>query len=180
MNSIATCLASTLVIALISSIETFVLDTTTTSSLSSMIIQTRATSSCPSDNVWKLYNTGGWGVGPQREMVPEEFARRSDNKRIFDGYELRDRGEFMRQVRADKESMAKDELDELLGVASIAGINVKNPKDRLNKFESDLIIDNDDDDELDLTISWDEDVDTNKKDESITRFDEDTGAPGVW
>jgi hypothetical protein len=41
-------------------------------------------------------------------------------------------------------------LEELLGVARIAGINFKDPSKRLNKFEKDLL-DNDDDD-LDLSV----------------------------
>jgi hypothetical protein len=174
-----------------------------------------------------LYQTGGWGIGPQREMLPEEFARRTDSKRIFDGYKLSDRGEFMRQVQRDKDSMVQDELSELLGVAQIAGITVKDPTERLNKFslddfDSTNIIDpyDNNDDDLDLSIRWDDDiteqlptsstVDTDESDDigtstytsrrrkrktittkinqnenktdddSITRFDEDTGASGVW
>jgi hypothetical protein len=129
-------------------------------------------------------------------MVPEEFAKRVDSKKGFDGYQLRDRGDFMRQLRSDKDRMKNDELEELLGVANIAGIKVKDPSERLNKFEPDVLID--DDNDLDLTISWDDDNDddettttsptskqTNKKiarttQEPITRMDEDTGALGEW
>jgi hypothetical protein len=181
--------------------------------------------------ITQLYQTGGWGIGPQREMLPEEFARRTDNKRIFDGYQLSDRGEFMRQVQRDKDAMVQDEINELLGVANIAGINVKDPTERLNKFSpDDLPFDTfDTDDDLDLRIQWDDDNDNNNNipndkqdsssssstmfvseddvtssstynsrrrkrktiipmidetkvdnDDSITRFDEDTGASGVW
>jgi hypothetical protein len=65
--------------------------------------------------------------------------------------------------------MQKDEMEELLGVAKMAGINVK-PS---SKFEEDLL----DDEDLDVSVQWEDgDVDG----ESITRMDEDTGAPGVW
>ena len=92
--------------------------------------------------------TGGWGLGNSREMVPEEFAKGSD-RRAFEGYELTDRGQFMRKVRQDAADMRSSELDELLGVAKIAGIKVKDPSDRLNKFDSDLLQDEED---LDLSV----------------------------
>lgn len=148
----------------------------------------------------QLYNTGGWGIGPQRELTPEEFAKggrggrsRSSN---FEGYQLRDRGEFMRQVAQDRQELERSELEELLGVARQAGIAVKDPKERLNKFELDDVVD-DDDDDLDLSVQWEDDNDVEVKDstasssparskgkstdaDSITRLDEDTGASGVW
>lgn len=55
----------------------------------------------------------------------------------------------MRQLQQDKDNMKTDELDELLGVAKMAGINVKNPSDRLNKFDSELL---NDDEDLDLSV----------------------------
>jgi hypothetical protein len=98
-------------------------------------------------------------------------------RRAFDGYELRERGEFLRGIQDERKKMAKDELNELLGVARMAGIDVKDPSERLNKFaDGDL-----EEDDLDLSVQWDEDgdeIDVDK--ESITRMDEDTGAPGVW
>ena len=45
----------------------------------------------------------------------------------------------------------KSEMDELLGVAKIAGLNVKDPKSRLNKFEKD-VFEVVDDDDLDVSI----------------------------
>lgn len=130
-----------------------------------------------------LFQTGGWGIGPQRELTPEEFAKGGD-RRAFEGYKLRDRGEFMRQVARDKDSLLKGEIDELLGVAASAGIRVKDPAERLNKFVGSEF-DDDDDDALDVSVQWDQDADLKKsrqsKDtESITRLDEDTGALGVW
>ena len=80
-------------------------------------------------------------------MVPEEFAKGAE-RRAFEGYELTDRGSFMRKVRQDAENMRSSELEELMGVAKIAGIKVKNPSERLNKFEKDLM----DDDDLDLSV----------------------------
>jgi len=94
--------------------------------------------------------TGGWGLGNSREMVPEEFAKRSGERKAFEGYSLTDRGQFMRKVRQDAENMRSSELDELMGVAKIAGIKVKDPSQRLNKFEEDLLDENEED--LDLSI----------------------------
>lgn len=91
--------------------------------------------------------TGGWGIGGSREMVEEEFAR--GDRRYFDGYKMSEQGDFRRQIQQDKEALKKSELDELLGVAKIAGLRVKDPKERLNKFEQDVFAD---DDDLDLSV----------------------------
>jgi hypothetical protein len=97
-------------------------------------------------------------------------------RRAFDGYELRERGDFLRGIQDERAKMAKDEIMELLGVAKMAGIDVKDPNDRLNKFD-----DNDLEEEyLDVSVQWDEDDNMDVDKESITRMDEDTGAPGVW
>jgi len=136
-----------------------------------------------SSSITRLYNTGGWGIGPQRELTPEEFAKGGD-RRAFEGYKLRDRGEFMRQVAQDKQDLQKGELDELLAVAQQAGIKVRDPAERLNKFQ---LEDDDEEEDLDLSVQWDEVAEeeapaakrTNDSD-SITRLDEDTGASGVW
>jgi len=96
--------------------------------------------------------SGGWGVGNARDMVPEEFAnKRGGDRKAFEGYRMTDTGEFMRKVKQEKDDLRKQELDELLGVAKVAGIHVKNPDERLNKFEPDLM-DDDDDDDVDLSI----------------------------
>ena len=79
--------------------------------------------------------------------VPEEFAK--GDRRAFEGYKMRDRGEFMRQVKQDSEQLKKSEMDELIGVAKMAGVKVKDPSERLNKFEKELL---DDDDDLDLSV----------------------------
>ena len=81
-------------------------------------------------------------------MVPEEFAKGGD-RRAFEGYELKDRGAFMRKVQQDAQDLRNSELDELMGVAKIAGIKVKDPSERLNKFDADLF---DDDEDLDLSV----------------------------
>jgi hypothetical protein len=139
-----------------------------------------------------LFNTGGWGIGPQRELTPEEFATGgAQNKKYFEGYQIRNRGEFMRQVASDKDQMKRGEIDELLGVAAAAGIKIKDPKERLNKFDPSII--EDDEEDLDLSVQWDEAAPTSRKrkgersttnapndGDSITRLDEDTGALGVW
>ena len=98
----------------------------------------------------KLYDgngTGGWGIGGSREMVPEEFAR--SDRSYFDGYKMREQGDFRRQLKEEKDAMKNSELEELLGVAKIAGLSLKNPKERLNKFDPGLM---DDDDDLDLSV----------------------------
>jgi len=82
-------------------------------------------------------------------MVPEEFAK--GDRQAFEGYKLTDRGEFMRKIQDDQNQMQASELDELLGVAKIAGINVKNPSDRLRKFDSELL-EGDTEDDLDLSV----------------------------
>ena len=107
--------------------------------------------SAPSNSNTALFDgdgTGGWGIGSSRGLTPEEFAR--GDRRAFDGYEMRERGDFLRQLKDEQDSLMKSEMDELLGVAKIAGISVKNPKDRLNKFDTDLI--DDDDEDLDLSV----------------------------
>jgi hypothetical protein len=141
-----------------------------------------------------LYTTGGWGIGPQRELTPEEFATggQLQNKKYFEGYQIRNRGEFMRQVAMDKEAMIRGEIDELLGVAAAAGLKVKNPKERLNKFDPSIIMEDEDEESLDVSVQWD-DVNSNNSNDavistsqdvdksvSITRLDEDTGSLGVW
>ena len=89
---------------------------------------------------------GGWGIGQSRDISPEEYAK--SDRRAFEGYELTERGDFMRNVKEEQTSMKRAELDELLGVAQIAGIKVKNPAERLNKFEADVF----DDDDIDLSV----------------------------
>ena len=91
---------------------------------------------------------GGWGIGQSRDISPEEYAK--SDRRAFEGYELTERGDFMRTVKEEQTSMKRAELDELLGVAQIAGIKVKNPAERLNKFESDVF--GEDDDDIDLSV----------------------------
>lgn len=95
--------------------------------------------------------TGGWGIGGSREITPEEFARGS--RTAFDGYSMQERGEFMRSLRETQDALKKAELDELLGVARMAGVNVKDPKTRLNKFDPAIF---DDDDDLDVSVDLDE------------------------
>jgi hypothetical protein len=93
--------------------------------------------------------TGGWGIGGQRELTPEEFAR--SDRAYFDGYKMNTAGDFLRSIQDDKQSFKQLEMDELLGVAKIAGINMKDPSSRMNKFDDEFLVD-DDDDELDLSV----------------------------
>lgn len=108
---------------------------------------THQSSTASSTQLYDGNGTGGWGIGGSREMVPEEFAR--GDRRYFDGYQMREQGDFRRQLQDDQQSLRASELEELLGVAQIAGIKVKDPKERLNKFETGIL---DDDDELDLSV----------------------------
>lgn len=92
--------------------------------------------------------TGGWGIGGSRQLTPEEFAR--GDRRYFDGYKMSEQGDFMQQIKRDNEDLKRSEMDELLGVARFAGLQVKDPFQRLNKFEDGLV--DDDADELDLSV----------------------------
>jgi hypothetical protein len=89
----------------------------------------------------------GWGIGGQRELTPEEFAR--GDRSYFEGYQTKQQGDFINQIWQEKEDLKRSELEELLGVAKIAGINFKDPSKRLNKFEADVMKD---DDDLDLSV----------------------------
>lgn len=121
------------------------------SSMTEAFVSTPAIASSSSSSLTILHGegTGGWGIGNSREISPEEFAK--GERRAFEGYKLSERNEFMQQVEKDARSMKEDELSELLGVANIAGINVKDPKERLNKFGKDIMME-DDDDDLDLSV----------------------------
>lgn len=152
-------------------------------STSHAFTMTRTSISTSPTKLWSA--VGGWGIGQSRELTEGEMVR--GDRRAYDGYELKDRGDFMRQVKEDRQKMFDDEKDELLMVARMAGIDVK-PS---NKFDDDTMGDNDIDD-IDLSVTWDDedqfDVQPNfrRQDESsvndvsITRMDEDTGAPGSW
>jgi hypothetical protein len=94
--------------------------------------------------------TGGWGIGGSRQISKEEFAR--GERSAFDGYKMQERGDFMRSLKQEQDAQMKSEMDELLGVAKIAGLKVKDPKSRLNKFEKDIFEVVDDDDDLDVSI----------------------------
>jgi hypothetical protein len=96
--------------------------------------------------------TGGWGIGNSRAMVPEEFANKRGGERgIFEGYELQDRNEFMKKIQneVDVDRKKQRDLEELLGVAKMAGISVKDPSERLNKFDSSILAS---DDDIDLSV----------------------------
>ena len=80
-------------------------------------------------------------------MVPEEFKNGGGDRGYFEGYQLKNQGDFMQSVKRDKEQMKAAEMDELLSVASMAGIRVKDPSTRLSKFELE-----EDDDDLDLSV----------------------------
>jgi hypothetical protein len=79
-------------------------------------------------------------------LTPEEFAR--GDRSYFEGYQAKQQGDFINQIKQEQEQLKKNELEELLGVARIAGISVKDPSKRLNKFEKDIL----DDDDLDVSV----------------------------
>ena len=91
--------------------------------------------------------TGGWGIGGQRQITPEEYAK--GDRRYFDGYKMNEQGDFMMQIENEKQALETDAMSEFMGVAKFAGLNVKDPSSRLNKFDAGLM---DDDDDLDLSV----------------------------
>jgi hypothetical protein len=94
----------------------------------------------------------GWGIGSQRELTPAEFAKKGDRS-YFEGYQTKQQGDFFHQIQQEKDDLKKSQLEELLGVAKMAGITVKDPSQRLNKFEMDVMAEvDDDDDDLDLSV----------------------------
>lgn len=91
--------------------------------------------------------TGGWGIGGQREITEEEYAR--GDRRYFDGYKMNEQGDFMMQIEEEKEALETDAMSELLAVAKFAGFDMKDPAKRLNKFDAGIM---QDDDDLDLSV----------------------------
>jgi hypothetical protein len=116
--------------------------------LSSAFVAQSSSPARPETQLYQGDGTGGWGIGASREITPEEFIGGGE-RAYFEGYQMRERGDFMRSVQEDNAGLRKDEMDEFLGVARSAGLKVRDPSSRLNKFEGDLF---DDDDELDLTF----------------------------
>lgn len=107
-----------------------------------------SSSSRPSTALFDGDGTGGWGIGSSRELTPEEFAR--SDRGYFDGYKMSTTGDFRKQIADDQDALKRSEMEELLGVAKIAGIDVKDPSERLNKFDGSFL--EDDDDDLDLSV----------------------------
>jgi hypothetical protein len=142
-------------------------------SLSTSFVVQPSSSHCPTQMNGA---TGGWGIGQSREISDAEFAR--GERRAFDGFQITEQGEFMRQVNRERKEMVKEEKNELLEVARMAGIKVKDPATRLNKYSSDVFAE--DDEDLDLRVTWDNEEGNSDFDQSVTRMDEDTGAMGAW
>jgi len=146
--------------------------------------------------------SGGWGVSNSREMVEAEFMK--GNRKGYEPYQLQGQKDFMEQLKRDKDNLVMEEEEELLAVAKYAGFDVSKRKRRprklgkFNNVELDL-----DDEPLDLRVVWDGEEKSNEIDssinmfetdglvpspeqldrsdsDSVTRLDEDTGAPGVW
>jgi hypothetical protein len=154
-----------------------------------VVVDDRVTTS--STTTTRLYNTGGWGIGPQRELTEAEFLKRGGDRGVFSGYELQ--SDFGRNIEAAASELRSQEMEELLGVAAMAGIDF----DRDRRGLLDRFADDDEDlrlsEDIDVSVDWDDqaddgasgdwlDADGNDvvRAESITRLDEDTGALGVW
>lgn len=147
--------------------------------------------------------SGGWGVSNSREMVEAEFMK--GERKGYEPYQLQGQKDFMEQLKRDKDNLVLEEEEELLAVAKYAGFDVskrkKTNRKKLGKFNN-VALDLDED-PLDLRVVWEddeqsEDVDSSinlfetdglvptpeqldrKSVDSVTRLDEDTGAPGVW
>eukprot|EP00536_Pseudo-nitzschia_multiseries_P002525 jgi/Psemu1/301429/fgenesh1_kg.34_\ len=110
-------------------------------------VSTRSNSRQSTTTIFDGNGTGGWGIGGQREITPEEYAR--GDRRYFDGYKMNEQGDFMKQIEEEKEALQNDAMTELLGVAKFAGLKMKDPSSRLNKFDDGFM---DDDDDLDLSV----------------------------
>lgn len=117
------------------------------SAVSAFVISSNTAATRPSTQLYDGDGTGGWGIGGSRELTPEEFTK--GDRRYFDGYQMREQGDFRAQIAQEQTDLLKSEMDELLGVARIAGISIKDPSERLNKFS---LPDDDDDDDLDLSV----------------------------
>mmetsp|Transcript_2674 Transcript_2674/g.7373 ORF Transcript_2674/g.7373 Transcript_2674/m.7373 type:complete len:130 (+) Transcript_2674:146-535(+) len=99
----------------------------------------------PSTAIFQGDGTGGWGIGPARQLTPQEFAK--GERSHFEGFEIQKNENFMQQLKDDTETYQDNDLAELLGVAKIAGLKVRSPSERrLGKF--DLA----DDDKLDVSV----------------------------
>ncbi|KAL3903372.1 MAG: hypothetical protein SGILL_010469, partial [Bacillariaceae sp.] len=72
------------------------------------------------------------------------------DRSYFEGYQTKQAGDFMSQLREDQETLEKSHMEELLGVAKFAGVEVKDPSKRLNKFDPSVL--EEDDDDLDLSV----------------------------
>jgi hypothetical protein len=109
-----------------------------------------------------------------------DLEKSGRKRRSFEKYEAQGQGEFLRQVQQDRRAMRENTKKELMSVAEFAGIDFKDPTQ--DKFAVDLFMD--DEDDLDVSVQFEEDEDGEiymvDSDSSITRLDEDTGAPGVW
>jgi len=102
----------------------------------------------PSTAIFDGDGTGGWGIGGQRQITPEEYSK--GDRRYFDGYKMSEQGDFIIQIEQEKEDLDKAAMEELLGVANFAGLNVKDPSQKLNKFDENMLLN--DDDDLDLSV----------------------------
>mmetsp|Transcript_8670 Transcript_8670/g.23433 ORF Transcript_8670/g.23433 Transcript_8670/m.23433 type:complete len:128 (-) Transcript_8670:977-1360(-) len=100
----------------------------------------------PSTAVFQGDGTGGWGIGSSRELTPEEYGK--GERSYFEGFKPMAKGDFMDQLRDDTTSMEDNELEELLGVARVAGIKLRKKVKKQQRTEFDLA-----DDDLDLSVA---------------------------
>jgi hypothetical protein len=120
-----------------------------------------------------------------------ELEKSGRKRRSFEKYDAQEQGMFLRQVKEDRKAMLDLEKAELMSVAEFAGLSFDSPGD--DKFSVDLFMEEEDDD-LDVSVQFDAALDAEgdadskvlksdgdaDDDVSITRMDEDTGAPGSW
>lgn len=106
---------------------------------------------------------GGWGKSQARELSDGEYAKGS-MRRNFDGYDMQETGEFMRDVKKHRDSIKKTQLEQALEVARFAGIDIGS-----NSFTDDIM--NDENDILDVSVQWDEDDEDDTDKAILTPFD---------
>ena len=93
---------------------------------------------------------GGWGKSQSRDLTDGEKAKGS-RRRNFDGYDMQDRGEFMRDVKRHRDTLTQQQLAQALDVARFAGIDVGK-----NSFSPEFLAD-DDNDIIDVSVPDDDD-----------------------
>ena len=128
---------------------------------------------------------GGWGKR-KKDYVEDEFARSDGSRRGFERYELQERSDFLQRVKNERTSFLKRQDEDYLNIARAAGITDQSGDGVEPMGEFDV----DDEDDLDVSVSWEE-MDGSNGDEqdgpkvtydpdsSITRLDNDLDVSGM-